>query len=351
MQRAYQQPNLRLAAGEPGDPALVKALQRDLRQLGYLARGIDGAFGAGTERAVRALQWDLLNNRGESSGSDGAAPVSLVDYNRGRVVAVDGVLEQDLAACLTDLIADDSVPKLPNAEDPVAENRRALEAIASAGGGVVPGPILQAISIQESGGRHYCVPHGADEDDFVAVGLDRRFGDDRVTSRGYGIGQYTLFHHPPRPEEVSSLMLDPVGNVGRAVRVLRQKFDGLVAAGSSRADDRDAEHPGLPLRVCRYEPSDRRYLRDCRACAGEARKLEISEGTPVYRGAPIAYRPDRYYASADYSGVPDRADFLCDWPYAVRRYNGGGNDSYHYQTRVLLHLLALPAPAEPGVGD
>jgi hypothetical protein len=50
---------------------------------------------------------------------------------------------------------------------------------------------------------------------------------------------------------------------------------------------------------------------------------------------------DQYYPTADYSGVPDRAEFLCDWPYAVRRYNGSGVDSYHYQTHVLLNLLRI----------
>ena len=42
-------------------------------------------------------------------------------------------------------------------------------------------------------------------------------------------------------------------------------------------------------------------------------------------------------------GVPDRAEFGCDWPYAVRRYNGSGPDSYHYQTTILLKLAAMSA--------
>src|SRR5438128_1724988 len=47
---------LRRGAG-PADP-LVRALQQDLRKLGYLRSGIDGQFGEDTERAVRALQYD-----------------------------------------------------------------------------------------------------------------------------------------------------------------------------------------------------------------------------------------------------------------------------------------------------
>ena len=71
-------------------------------------------------------------------------------------------------------------------------------------------------------------------------------------------------------------------------------------------------------------------------------KVEIERGTPDYAGANFGYQPDQYYPTAVYHGVPNRADFLCDWPYAARRYNGSGNDSFHYQTRILLNLLAEP---------
>jgi hypothetical protein len=30
---------------------------------------------------------------------------------------------------------------------------------------------------------------------------------------------------------------------------------------------------------------------------------------------------------------------LQSWPYAVRRYNGAGVNSYHYQAQVLLRVL------------
>ena len=43
--------------------------------------------------------------------------------------------------------------------------------------------------------------------------------------------------------------------------------------------------------------------------------------------------------------LPDRAEFPCDWPYAARRYNGDGLDSYHYQTQVLQRLSNQPLPA------
>ena len=40
--------------------------------------------------------------------------------------------------------------------------------------------------------------------------------------------------------------------------------------------------------------------------------------------------------------VPARATLGCDWPYAVRRYNGGGVNSYHYQYEVLQRLVRPP---------
>jgi len=46
-----------LAEGAANDSALVRALQRDLRALGYMRQGIDGNFGPATARAVRALQY------------------------------------------------------------------------------------------------------------------------------------------------------------------------------------------------------------------------------------------------------------------------------------------------------
>jgi hypothetical protein len=128
-----------------------------------------------------------------------------------------------------------------------------------------------------------------------------------------------------------------------AFRELRSKFDRFVVGPDDHADDRRSEHPLLPLRLCRYSANDARYLRDCRNCAAAARKVDIGPGTPAYAGASLGYQTDQYYPSATYIGVPDRADFACDWPYAVRRYNGSGNDSFHYQTRVLLNLLKQPA--------
>lgn len=162
-----------------------------------------------------------------------------------------------------------------------------------------------------------------------------------ITSRGYGIGQYTLFHHPPRSDEVQGIMLDPVLNLERAIHELREKFDAFVNGPSDRADDRKAEQGDIPLRICKFDPGDStHFLRDCRRCMEEAQKYDIAAGqTRFFKDSSGVYKSTRYHKETAYHGVPNRKDIPCDWPYAARRYNGSGIDSYHYQTQVLLEIL------------
>src|SRR5690242_20057819 len=228
MALVYRRTDLVLRRGAPAAAALVTALQLDLRKLGYLRSGIDGQFGDGTERAVRALQFDLLH--GSRDGDDGAAPVALRTFNRGRVTDITGILDERLAGCLEDLLGDPGVTPLPRSDNPAAANRQAFASVQGMVGLTAPKPFLLAILLQESGGLHFRVPTPGNPDDYIVVGLDRNDGDhpDRITSRGYGMGQYTLFHHPPRADEVETLMLDPVHNVRRAVRELTDKLEGFV---------------------------------------------------------------------------------------------------------------------------
>ena len=331
-----------LGSAETPDPALVRALQADLRALGYLKRGIDGQFGDGTRLAVRRLQHDLMFNTGASTKGDGRAPVAMTAYNRG-VTATSGVVDAALADSIAALLADPQCPRLPQSTDPKAANQAAMALIARTASAVAPAPFLLAIFEQESGGQQFAQPqsHG-DTDDFVVLGLDfDKAAVDFVKSRGYGLGQYTLFHHPPRPEEVAGIMLDPLRNTQTAFGTLRDKFNNYLvgATDGTRADDRMAEHPLLPLRTCRYAPNDARFLSDCQGCAREAGKLDIDATTPLYHQSPQTYGEAPDYADPAYVGVPNRADFQCDWPYAVRRYNGEGPDSFNYQAKILLNLL------------
>lgn len=342
MTAPYVRAGLTLAVGA-SDRDLVRALQHDLRALGYLRSGIDGIYGTGTARAVSALQYDLLFNDGR--GTDGPAPVAVTDFNKrpgggSYVPAVTGICDQGFAAALCGLKEAESVGKIPKSPNPQDDNARAFRAIAALRSTIAPTPFILAMFRQESGGRHFNVPPEGDEDTYVTVGLDRNDegNPDRITSRGYGVGQYTLFHQPPSVAEIADFVSDPVANVARAYQELREKFDHFVV-GKHGADDRAAEHPALSLRLCRYARSDARYMNDCRNCAAAARKIDIERGTPAYSGASISYQPTHYYPSAHYPATPDRADFLCDWPYAARRYNGSGVNSFHYQARILRNLL------------
>ena len=350
---SYRQPGLVLErGGTAANTGQVRDLQRDLRALGYLRAGIDGVFGVGTEQAVKAVQHDLLNNAGASSGGDGPAPVRVMDYNRGRVSAVTGVVDQALAACLVDMLDDPKFPTLPSVSNPAEQNQQVIGEIAALPSPEVPPPFLMAILLQESHLKHFHEPGAGDEDMFIVVGLDSNDPAKRVqiTSRGYGVGQYTLFHHPPQSGEVRAIMLNVAGNLKRAIDELRNKFEHFVNGPNSgtRADDRIAEIGRGPLRLCRYAANDARYLRDCRRCALAAGTENITAGvTPLYPGAGQTYEPTQYYAQASYTGVPVRQRLGCDWPYAARRYNGSGMNSYHYQVRILKNLLS--ATDAPGV--
>ncbi len=339
--RTYLQKNLTLTKNHP-DKQQVKDLQRDLRALGYLRKGIDGAFGNGTKTAVMSLQYDLLNNSGSSTRGDGKAAISVLNYNQGRVDEISGELNQPLAACMVAMLDDQNFPKLPCSSNPVEENKKIVNQIENMQADRVPIPFLMAILKQESGLQQFQQPTTKDEDNFITVGLDTNSSRKYIiTSRGYGAGQFTLFHHPARSEEVQDFMLDVSKNLERAVLELKGKFDHFVNGPDpgTQADDRITEHGNGALRVCKYPSSDTRYLRDCKACMQDAGRQNIIEDqTKLHAGTSAVYRATQYYKSANYNDVPIRKNIPCDWPYAIRRYNGAGINSYHYQVRILLFV-------------
>lgn len=344
---SYRQSGLILAKdGSPATEQQIRDLQRHLRSLGYLKAGIDGKFGDLTTSAVQALQYDLLHHDGKGVGGDGDPPVKIQDYNRGRVTAVTGLADQALVECLSEILDDPAFPKLPQTNDPSTENQKVRDRIDSMPPPGVPLPFLKAILQQESSFQHYHVPAGHDEDTFITIGLDRndQAHPEVITSRGYGVGQYTLFHHPPRPAEIEDYLKDPIKNLQKAIGELLDKFEHFILGPSSgkQADDRLKEHDREPLRWCKYHPNSPLYLSDCKACASDAGTLNIVEDTtPWYEGCNQTYQPTQYYHHASYDQVLIRKNFPCDWPYAVRRYNGSGMNSYHYQAIILLNLLVV----------
>jgi hypothetical protein len=344
--RRYQKRGLVFGKGDSSaEEGEIRDLQRDLRAIGYLKQGIDGRFGAGTERAVKALQYDLMNNDGRTRGNDGNAPVRVVDFNRGRIVAVTGIIDQKLAGCLVDMVDHPDFPLLPKTDHPKEENTRIHALIKNMPSQEVPMPFIIAILKQESNLKHFNEPSKNDEDTYIVIGLDTNATEKHIiTSRGYGAGQYTLFHHPPRKDEVEDFMLDVEKNVDKAVRELKYKFDHFVNGNTTgtRADDRIAEYGEGPLRMCKYPAEDPKHMRDCKQCMIDAGRKNIREGvTHFYRGSKHTFEATQYYKNADYDNVPIRKNVACDWPYAARRYNGSGINSYHYQIIVLKNLLAI----------
>lgn len=321
----------------------VQDLQRDLRSLGYVRGPIDGLYGAGTINGVKALQWDLMYKDDTALG----APVAVKRYNNGSVTQITDSVDQNLVACIGAMLDDASFTKVPSSNDPHGDNVKTLAAVKAMQNCPVPMPYLLAILQQESSQMHFQVPARGNIDNFVVIGLDH--GDQkntfRITSRGYGIGQYTLFYHPAKPSDVTAFILDPIGNLGTTISLLQDKFKNEVLGNNAEntADDRVAEAGRGPLRTCQHPQGDPRYLNDCANCMALAAPLvQITAGQTLwYAGAASAdvYQKTIYHIGS-YSNVPDRSKIPCDWAYAVRRYNGGGPDSYSYQAEFLQKLAA-----------
>jgi hypothetical protein len=54
----------------------------------------------------------------------------------------------------------------------------------------------------------------------------------------------------------------------------------------------------------------------------------IAGATPFYNGSSKVFQTTQYHQAESLTGVPIRKSIGCDWPYAVRRYNGSGVNSY-----------------------
>lgn len=201
----YLKPGLVASRAEIMNVDVVRAVQVDLRKIGYLHSGVDGVFRLDAKVTIRALQYNLINNQGLSSIENGDAPVTVVTVNIGTdgtlVQCVTGIFDQNVPNCFANMIADDREPKLAEGDDPVVANEQAVDAIVAHVDQSRPFIFDIAITHQESGGKLFAVPFGADLDHLATIGLDRN-GQflDRLTTRGYDIDQYTLFHHPRRQE-------------------------------------------------------------------------------------------------------------------------------------------------------
>jgi hypothetical protein len=207
-------------------------------------------------------------------------------------------------------------------------------------------PFIMAMLKQESNLKHYNEPSKNDEDTYIVIGLDTNANEKHIiTSRGYGAGQYTLFHHPPRVDEVEGFMLDVEKNLNKAVWELKYKFDHFVNGDTTgtRADDRIAEHGEGPLRMCKHPAGDPKYMKDCKQCMIDAGQQNIQEGvTRLYRGSKNTFEPSTI--KSDYEAAHQKC--TCDWPYAAR-YNDQGNlplSNHHLKNLLLLKTRKTIGP-------
>ena len=344
--QSYAVTGLVLQSGS-GTQQQIRDLQTDLRSLGYLAGpvggSIDGQFGSTTIAGIKALQIDLMQNDGSSTqhSGEGSAPVAVKSYNDGSVTAATGTADQNLVAIIGAMLDDANFPRLPSSQNPASDNASAVAAVKAMNPCPVPVPYLLAILSQESGQMHYQVPHTTKTDNYVTLGLDHndKTNPSRVTSRGYGMGQYTFFHHPPSANEIQNSITDAVGNARGAAAGLLTKYHTYVIGPADTASDRIADFGHGPLRICKYTQDDARYMSDCKSCMAAAPKLTIAGGqTPTYANSGQTYEAIAGHVGS-YNNVPDRTQIGCDWPYAVRRYNGSGPASFDYQAEVLLKVL------------
>ena len=69
-------------------------------------------------------------------------------------------------------------------------------------------------------------------------------------------------------------------------------------------------------------------------------ELELAFKFMDHEGAKHVFKATQYHKHDKLEDVPVRAKVGCDWPYAVRRYNGSGVNSFWYQAELLLKIQA-----------
>lgn len=152
----------------------IRDLQNDLRSLGYLKEGIDSKFGNGTQLAVKSLQYDLMHNTCDSTQRDGKeTTVRVTDYNKQRVLEVNGEVDENLAACINDMLEDPDFPKPEGTDNPERENKKVMTEIKSLSNPPLPLSVFIRILKQEITLQNYNVTSGDDQDSYIKVGFSR----------------------------------------------------------------------------------------------------------------------------------------------------------------------------------
>ena len=81
----------------------------------------------------------------------------------------------------------------------------------------------------------------------------------------------------------------------------------------------------------------------------DASAVNIVSGTTRYfEGSSHVFKQTQYHKHDRLDGVPARAEVGCDWPYAVRRYNGSGVNSFWYQAELARYFWSELSPRLAG---
>lgn len=278
-------------------------------------------------RAVKSLQHEILSND------------SLKKFNQGRVTAVDGESSLGILAVLQDMSKSPSLARLSPALNPSKGNQAMKERLSGYLNSKFPTPLVMAVLTQETNLKWYR------KDGYPLVGLDYNSDEDYIiTSRGLFYSQRTIFSYPISKKEFDS-MNDLESDMEFFFDHIFGKYQNFVVSSSAKARDdlrySVPEFKDLDLRGCKYEESDSKYMKDCKACLKECPSKDYLMGDSLLGNGRWIIKPTHYHRIQDYEGFPDFHHFPCDYVFTIRRYNGSGINSFHYLMRVLAHLLEL----------
>lgn len=277
------------------------------------------------KKGIKALQFELRNNPSLSHfGYEGK---------------IDGVESPELLNIVEKMWEDPSIPVVSKVNNPDQANDQISSIMKTSLSKVFPNPLALAVLKQETHWKWFR------SDGYPTVGLDfnNKSQPYVITSRGLFLSQRTIFNYPFPQESLDSF--DSVSeDLKFVINALDLKYKRYVVSADVRARDdlRFKSFGDQPLRGCKYEQSDERFMKDCKNCVWSGKLKDYKEGKSLIDvPGKWVLKPSIYHRNKDYLGYPDYEDFPCDYVYAIRRYNGSGVNSFHYLMRVLDHLRKI----------
>jgi len=282
---------------------------------------VQDRFNSKLSSAVKSLKWELINNR------------SLSRF--GNYSAVNDTVTNALVVTMESMVQDPEIGVVYGTKDYEGANSKVELRIKGFSSEEFPQPLMGAILYEETGLRWFR------PDGYPTIGLD--FNDksnpERITSRGFFVSQRTLFKYPVDQSRIDSMdSLDE--DLNFFSRHLENKYKKYIVSSkpSVRDDLRLESFSKSELRGCKYSPDDSKYMIDCKNCVEGLKRRDYPLGVRLAKGSSWKLRKTRYHKRDGYKNMPDFKEFPCDYLFAIRRYNGGGINSFHYLMQVLEHL-------------